>query len=143
MALGGLLASEGKLSESRDAFREAARLAPHPQNAYKSIGQLSNAMNDPDDALKNFDRAQAESPYKGEAELLGTEFLALLDQGRAEAWRRKGDAAKAVDFQERAVRRTPLSQKRWVDLAKLYGAAGRPQEAELAMSRARALSPTK
>jgi tetratricopeptide (TPR) repeat protein len=143
MALGGLLASEGKLSESREAFREAARLSPHPQNAYKSIGQLSNAMNEPDDALKNFDRAQAESPYKGEAELLGTEFLALLDQGRAEAWRRKGDPAKAVDFQERAVRRTPTSQKRWVDLAKLYGAAGRPQEAELAMTRARALSPAK
>jgi tetratricopeptide (TPR) repeat protein len=143
MALGGLLASEGKLSESREAFSEAAKLAPHPQNAYKSIGQLSNAMNDPDDALKNFDRAQMESPYKGEAELLGTEFLALLDQGRAEAWRRKGDPAKAVDFQERAVRRTPASQKRWVDLAKLYSAAGRAQEAEVAMSRARSLSPAK
>jgi Flp pilus assembly protein TadD len=75
--------------------------------------------------------------------LLATEFLALLDQGRAEAWRRKGDPAKAVDFQERAVRRTPMSQKRWVDLAKLYGAAGRPQEAEQAMIRARALSPAK
>jgi tetratricopeptide (TPR) repeat protein len=143
MALGGMLASEGRLSEAREAFREAARLSPHPQNAYKSIGQLSNAMNDPDEALKSFDRAEVESPYKGGAELLGTEFLALLDQGRAEAWRLKGDPAKATDFQERAVRRTPTSQKRWVDLAKLYGAAGRPKEAEEAMNRARALSPAK
>jgi tetratricopeptide (TPR) repeat protein len=143
MALGGLLASKGKLLEAREAFREAAKLSPHPHSAYKSIGQLSNAMNEPDEALKNFDRAQAESPYKADAELLATEFLALLDQGRAEAWRRKGDPAKAVDFQERAVRRTPMSQKRWVDLAKLYGAAGRPQEEEQAMVRARALSPAK
>jgi tetratricopeptide (TPR) repeat protein len=143
MALGGLRASEGKLSEAREAFREATKISPHPHSANKSIGQLSNAMNEPDEALKNFDRAQAESPYKGDAELLATEFLAVLDQGRAEAWRRKGDPAKAIDFQERAVRRTPMSQKRWVDLAKLYGAAGRPQEAEQAMIRARALSPAK
>jgi tetratricopeptide (TPR) repeat protein len=143
MALGGLRASEGKLSEAREAFREATKISPHPHSANKSIGQLSNAMNEPDEALKNFDRAQAESPYKGDAELLATEFLAVLDQGRAEAWRRKGDPAKAIDFQERAVRRTPMSQKRWVDLAKLYGAAGRPQEEEQAMIRARALSPAK
>jgi tetratricopeptide (TPR) repeat protein len=143
LALGGLLASEGKLSESREAFRQAAKLSPHPYGAYKSVGQLSNAMSQPDEALKSFDRAEAESPYKGEAEALGTEFLALLDQGRAEAWRQKGDAAKAVDFQYRAVQRTPLSQKRWADLAKLLDASGRTQEAEQAMTRARALSPAK
>jgi len=140
MALGGLLASNGRLTESRDAMRNAARLSPHPQNALKAMGQLSNALNDPDEALKDFDRAQTESPYKGEAEVLGTEFIAQLDQGRAEAWRQKYDLSKAINFQQRAALRTPTSQKRWVDLAKLCAAAGRQQEAEQAMERARKLA---
>ena len=142
-ALGNLLAAEGKLSESREAFRSAERLSPHPQNAFKAIGQLSNALNDPDEALRSFDRAEAESPFKGEAEVLATEFYAQLDQGRAEAWRCKGDLTKAIEFQKRAAERTPASQKRWVDLANLYTAAGRQQEAAEAMERARQLSPAK
>jgi tetratricopeptide (TPR) repeat protein len=143
MALGTLLAAEGKLTESRDAMQNAAKLSPHPQNAYKALGQLSNAVNDPDSALKFFDRAQKESPYKGQAEILGTEFYAQLDQGRADSWRRKGDSSKAVEFMELAVRRTPMSQKRWVDLARLYEAAGRQQQATEAMQHAQQLAPAK
>jgi tetratricopeptide (TPR) repeat protein len=140
-ALGSLLAAEGRLSDSREAMRHAAQLSPHPQNAYKALGQLSNALNDPDAALKYFDRAQLESPYKGQAEILGTEFYAQLDQGRADAWRRKGDSSKAIEFQELAVRRTPGSQKRWVDLSRLYEAAGRKQQADDAMQHAEQLAP--
>jgi len=143
MALGGLLASEGRLSDSREAFRKAEKLSPHPQSAYKAIAQLSNVLNDPDEALRNFDRAEAESPFKGDAAVMAVEFYAQLDQGRADAWRRKGDSAKAIEFQRRAVERTPKSQKRWVDLAKLYFAAGREQEANQAMERARQLSRAK
>jgi len=143
MALGTLLASEGRLSDSRDAMRKAAQLSPRPYNAFKSIGQLSNALQEPDDALKNFDRAQAESPYLGEAEVIGAEFLAQLDQGRAEAWRQKHALPKAIEYQQRAAQRTPTSQKRWVDLARLLEAAGRQQEASVAMDRARQLSSTK
>lgn len=142
-ALGSLLAAEGRLSDSRVAMQHAAELSPHPQNAYKALGQLSNALNDPDAALKYFDRAQAEAPYKGQAEILGTEFYAQLDQGRADAWRRKGDSSKAIEFQELAVRRTPGSQKRWVDLARLYEAAGRQQQAADAMQHAEQLAPQK
>ena len=140
MALGNALAVEGKLRDSREAMRRAADLAPHPANALKSIGQLSLALHEPDEALKAFDRAESQSPYRGGAEALGTEFFALLDQGRAEAWRQKNDLGKAIEFQLRAVSRTPMAQKRWVDLAKLYEAAGRTSDAEQARARAGALS---
>ena len=140
MALGNLLASQGKLRDSREAMRQAAGLAPHPESAFKSMGQLSLALQDPDEALEEFDRAESASPYRGGAEVLGTEFFAQLDQGRAEAWRQKNDLAKAIEFQLRAVSRTPEAQKRWVDLAKLYDAAGRTSDADRARARAAALS---
>jgi tetratricopeptide (TPR) repeat protein len=142
-ALGNVLASEGRLRESRAAFQKAAALAPHPQNAFKALGQLSLALHEPDEALKDFDRAESESPYRGGAEVLATEFLAQLDQGRAEAWRQKNDLARAIEFQQRATSRTPMAQKRWVDLANLYEAAGRHQDAEQARARALALGPVR
>jgi tetratricopeptide (TPR) repeat protein len=140
-SLGGVLASEGRLQESREAMKNAAKYSAHPENAFKAMGQLSVALKEPDEALRDFDRAESTSPYRGEAEALGTEFLALLDQGRAAAWREKNDLAKTIEFQQRAVQRTPNAQKRWVDLARLYEAAGRPAEAAQAMEHARGIGP--
>ena len=139
-ALCQVLAAEARLKESRDAFRNAAALAVRPQNSYKAVGQLSLALNEPDEALRNFDRAQRASPFHGDAEILGTEFYAQLDQGRAEAMRQKNDLGKAIEFQLRAIARTPQAQKRWVDLARLYDAAGRKPEAAQALERASALA---
>lgn len=139
-AFANFLIGASRMTEARDAMKASSQLSPNPQNALRSEGFLSLVLQDPRAALASFDAAERSNPYHGETEMLGLEFNAQLAQGRAEAWRQLGDLNKAITHQEAAVRATPGAQKRWVDLARLYQAAGRSAEAQRAMQQAQQLS---
>jgi len=60
----------------------------------------------------------------------------MIATGRAKAWYQLGDTARAVSFQEDAVKLAPNDAKLWLGLADLYEAEGRTTLAEQAKRRA-------
>src|SRR5258708_3756598 len=93
-------------------------------------------MNQPQAALEAFDKADASSPFREGGESLGATFNSLIATGRAKAWYQLGDVAKAVSFQEEAVKLAPDDARLWLGLADLYQAQGRTAEAGQARLRA-------
>jgi Flp pilus assembly protein TadD len=62
--------------------------------------------------------------------------LADLAHGRSSAWNALGDLARAVSYQEEAVRDAPQVTSLWLQLANLYDRQGRLAEAQRARARA-------
>jgi tetratricopeptide (TPR) repeat protein len=137
-ALGRMYIAERNYTEAARCLEEAARISQQPYDRYVTLGQLYTALNRPDEALAAYARAEATSPYRGESEALGAEFRARIAEGRARAWRARGDAGAAIVFQEQAVTHTPQSAARWTLLAELYEVAGRSEKALDARQRAKA-----
>ncbi len=71
-----------------------------------------------------------------EAAAPGAEFRAQVAVGRARAWRALGGLDRAAGFQEAALRDTPRDAARWMELADLYQALGRADNAQQARRRA-------
>jgi Tfp pilus assembly protein PilF len=100
------------------------------------LGQSYLQMHQPEQALVAFDKAEASSPFRDEGESLGANFNSMIATGRAKAWYQLGDTARAVSFQEEAVKLAPNDAKLWLGLADLYEAEGRTTLAEQARRRA-------
>ncbi|MGO4884311.1 MAG: tetratricopeptide repeat protein [Bryobacteraceae bacterium] len=66
-------------------------------------------------------------------------FLANVARGRARSWYRLGNLERAISYEEEAVRYLPGSTDLWRQLATLYAAAGRSEDANRALARANAL----
>ena len=60
-------------------------------------------------------------------------------QGRAASWRGLGDVAKAISYEEEAVKLDPDATDAWSHLAKLYQQGGRSADAQQAEARAKGL----
>ncbi len=140
-ALGQAQAVQGRYREAVDSIQRAARYSSSPHEVYRVLGRVCLAMNQPQDALRAFDRALRLSPYRGEAAARGADFQAGVAAGRARAWHSLGDLARAVSFQEQAVEYSPRDPARWRELAELYQAQGRSESAQQARSRAESLKP--
>ena len=129
-SLGRLYGNEGRNAEALQALERAAGLSLQPFNIYMTMGKLQLVMNQPEQALVSFAKAEETSPYRNGGESLAPEVYAELAEARSEAHRRLNHWSEAIAFQQEAIRRTPLVARRWDRLARLYEASGQTKLAD-------------
>jgi Tfp pilus assembly protein PilF len=134
--LGLFYMTQKRYAEAAEVFRRSAESSARPHDMWMLLGQAELQMNQPQAALEAFDKAEASSPFREGGESLGAGFNSLIATGRAKAWYQLGDLAKAVSFQEEAVRLAPAEAKLWLGLGDLYEAQGRSTKAAEARSQA-------
>ncbi len=134
--LGLFYMTEKRYADAAEVFRRSAESSARPHDLWMLLGQAELQMNQPQQALEAFDKAEAASPFREGGESLGSRFNSLIATGRAKAWYQLGDLARAVSFQEKAVKLAPNDAKLWLGLADLYNAQGRNAQAEQARSHA-------
>jgi tetratricopeptide (TPR) repeat protein len=130
--LGLFYMAEKRYADATEVFQRSAESSSRPHNSWMLLGQAYLQMNQPDQALVALDKAEASSPFRDDGESLGASFNSLLATGRAKAWYQLGDVARAVSFQEDAVKLAPNDAKLWLGLADLYDKQGRTAQAEQA-----------
>jgi tetratricopeptide (TPR) repeat protein len=138
-ALARLYAGEHRYAEALHCMREAEPLSLVPYERLRGIGVLHVYLNQPQEALAAFERAEKESPYRGDSSDLGKQFNAQVAEGRARAYRQLGDLDRAVTEQELAVRLSPDNAGWWTELAELYLAQGQTEKAAEAREKAEAI----
>lgn len=127
--LGLFYVTQKRYADAAQVFRRSAEASARPHDMWMMLGQAELQMNQPRQALEAFDKAEAASPFRGEAQSLGASFNSLIATGRAKAWYQLGDLDKAVSYQEQAVQFAPNDAKLWLGLADLYEAQGRTTKA--------------
>lgn len=137
--LGRFYAMTGRLPEAATAFDHAAKLSVTPFIPYLALGQIDVALDRPQQALKEFDAAEASSPYRQGTQALASELYGQMAAGRAQANRLLGRYPEAIQFQREAVRLDP-NARHWNQLADLLAAAGQMEESGQARQRARDLA---
>jgi Flp pilus assembly protein TadD len=128
--LGLFFLTQKRSADAVEVFKRSAETSSRPHDLWMLLGQAYLQMNQPEQALVALDRAVASSPFRDEGESLGANFNSLIATGRAKAWYQLGDVARAVSFQEEAVKLAPNDAKLWLGLADLYEAQGRTAQAE-------------
>jgi tetratricopeptide (TPR) repeat protein len=126
-SLSGLYGRQGRNADALQALEQAAKLSTQPYNIYLTMGKLQMVLNQPEESLRSFAKAEKSSPYRNGAESLAPEVYAMLAESRSEAYRRLANWNEAIAFQQEATRRTPLVMRRWDRLARLYEATGQMQ----------------
>jgi Flp pilus assembly protein TadD len=134
--LGLFYMAENRYADAAEVFRRSAESSLRPHNSWMLLGQAYLQTKQPEQALVALDKAEASSPFRDEGESLGANFNSLLATGRAKAWYQLGDVARAVSFQEEAVKLAPNDAKLWLGLADLYDKQGRTAQAGEARRRA-------
>jgi len=119
-----LYGKQGRTADALHALEHAAELSMQPYNIYVTMGKLQMVLNNPEQSLVSFAKAERNSPYRNGAESLAPEVYAELDEYRSEAHRRLSHWNEAIRFQQEAIQRTPLVVRRWDRLARLYEATG-------------------
>jgi tetratricopeptide (TPR) repeat protein len=137
--LGLLYMTQQRYADAADLFRHSAQASSRAHDMWMMLGQAQLFLGKPQEALDDFDKAEAASPFGPQGEELGARFESLIATGRAKAWYQLGDLAKSVAFQEQAVKAAPDDAKLWLGLADLYDAEGRAAEAQQARRRAQQL----
>jgi Flp pilus assembly protein TadD len=134
--LGLFYMTEKRSADAAEVFQRSAESSSRPHDMWMMLGQSYLQMGQAQAALEAFDKAEASSPFREGGERLGAGFSSLIATGRAKAWYQLGDIAKAVSFQEEAVKLAPNDSKLWLGLADLYDAQGRTSQAVEARSHA-------
>jgi tetratricopeptide (TPR) repeat protein len=134
--LGLFYMTQKRYADAVKVFQRSAESASRPHDMWMLLGQAYLQLNQPQPALAAFDKAEGSSPFRDEGESLGAGFNSLVATGRAKAWYQLGDLARAVSFQEDAVKLAPDDAKLWLGLADLYDAQGRTAKAAQARLRA-------
>ncbi len=129
-SLGRLYGNEGRNADALQALGRAAGLSLQPFTIYMTMGKLQLVMNQTEQALASFAKAEETSPYRNGGEPLAPEVYAELAEARSEAHRRLNHWSEAIAFQQEAVQRTPLVARRWDRLARLYEASGQTKLAD-------------
>ncbi len=138
-ALARLYVAKHQYADALRCLKEAAPLSQVPFDRLRAQGVVYVYMNQPQEALAAFQRAEAKSPYRGDSSDLGKQFNAQLAEGRARAYRELNDLDHAVSQQELAVRLSPERAAWWTTLADLYQAQGKTEKALQARERAESL----
>jgi tetratricopeptide (TPR) repeat protein len=133
--------TEAHYPEAANIFRQTAESSARPHEMWMMLGQADLGMHQSQPALEAFEKAEQSSPFSDASESLGTSFRSLIATGRAKAWYQLGDVARAVSYQEEAVRLAPNDPRLWSGLADLYSVQGRTTKAAEARSHASAASP--
>jgi tetratricopeptide (TPR) repeat protein len=134
--LGLFYMTQKRYAEAAEVFRQSAQSSSRPHDMWMMLGQAYLQMRQPSQALEAFDKAVESSPFREAGESLVAGFNSLVATGRAKAWYQLGDVARAVSFQEEAVKLAPNDPKLWMGLADLYQVQGRITKAEEARSHA-------
>jgi tetratricopeptide (TPR) repeat protein len=127
--LGLFYLTQKRYADAVEVFRQSAEHSSRPHDMWMLLGQAYLQINQPEQALVAFDKAVASSPFRDAGESLGAGFNSLIATGRARAWYQLGDVARAVSFQEDAVKLAPKDAKLWLGLADLYDAQGHKEQA--------------
>jgi tetratricopeptide (TPR) repeat protein len=138
-ALARLYSSEHRYPEAVRCVKEAAPLSLVPNERLRSLGLLYLYMNQPQDALAAFDRAERASPYRGDSSDLGKGFDAKIAEGRARAFKQMNAMDQAVAQQKIATSLTPDDPASWSTLADLYAAQGEAADSSQARQRAQSI----
>ena len=138
-ALARLYSAEHRYAEAVRCVKEAVPLSQVPYDRLRSLGVLYVYMNQPQDALAAFERAERKSPYREDSPNLGKQFHAQLADGRARAYRELNDLDHAVAQQELAVKLNPGNAAWWTTLADLYQAQGQAEKSSRAREKAQSL----
>ncbi|HET7150618.1 MAG TPA: tetratricopeptide repeat protein, partial [Candidatus Acidoferrum sp.] len=138
-ALARLYLAEHRYPDALRCVKETLPYSQVPYERWRAIGVLYVYMNQPEDALRAFERAEKKSPYRGDSSGLGNEFNAQLAEGRARAYREMSNLNDAVSQQELAVRLSPEHPAWWAEVADLYQAQGQNAKAIEAKEKANAL----
>jgi tetratricopeptide (TPR) repeat protein len=137
--LARLYAGEHRYAEALRCMREAEPLSQVPYERLRGQGILYVYLNQPQEALAAFERAEQNSPYRGDSSDLGGQFNAQVAEGRARASWQLNDVDRAVAEQELAVRLGPDNAAWWTELAELYRAQGQTEKAAQASEKAEAI----
>jgi tetratricopeptide (TPR) repeat protein len=138
-ALARLYAGQQRYPEALQYVKQATELSLIPYDRLRSSGVIYVRMNQPQNALDAFDRAEKESPYRGKSSDVANEFNAKLAEGRANAYKEMNQMDRAISEQKLATSLTPESSSRWATLAELYGAQGQTAASLEARQKAQAL----
>jgi tetratricopeptide (TPR) repeat protein len=139
LALARFYAAQKRYPEAEDALNRSAALSYEPHQRWRQMGQLHNAMQKPQVALNDFDRADELARSRGIASALAPQFFAQIANGRARSYRALNNLAEALHWQGKATELSPQTATYWSELAELYGAANQPEKANAARSRAASL----
>jgi tetratricopeptide (TPR) repeat protein len=134
--LGLFYMTQKRYADAAEIFRQSAQTSSRPHEMWMMLGQAELQMRQPDPALAAFDKAEQSSPFRDAGASLGVGFYSLVATGRAKSWYQLGNVAKAVEFQEEAVKFAPDDAKLWLGLADLYDAQGRTTKAAEARTHA-------
>ena len=137
--LGRLYASQGRFSDARLLVLTAIQLSIYPANEYMLLGVIDLALQQPQSALADFDKAEETSGERRGVQL-DRNFLAQIAEGRAGAYSELGEWQRAIEFQQAAIQWAPEDASAWMKLAAIYEKAGHNQLAEQAREQARSLS---
>ena len=138
-ALARLYVAKHQYAEALRCVKKATPLSQVLFERLRAQGVVYVSMNQPQEALAAFQRAEAKSPYRGDSSDLGKQFNAQLAEGRARAYRELNDLDRAVSQQELAVRLSPEKAAWWTTLADLYQAQGQTEKALQAREKAQAI----
>jgi tetratricopeptide (TPR) repeat protein len=138
-ALARLYNAEHRFADAVRCVKEAATYSQVAYDRFRSLGQIYISMNQFQDALAAFDRADRASPFHHDDSNLARRFNARLAAGRSRAYRGSNDLPQAVAQQELAVRFTPEDSSAWLTIAELYQAQGNSAAAASAKEKAAVL----
>jgi tetratricopeptide (TPR) repeat protein len=139
-ALAALYNSEKRYAEAAECVKKAIELSLVPHERLRSLGLLDISMGRPKDALAEFDRADAKSPFRGDVSSEeGRSFNARLAASRAKALRAMNDLTGAMAQQERATQLTPENAAVWDVLAEIAQAQGDVARGQAARAHAESL----
>ncbi|MGA8874920.1 MAG: tetratricopeptide repeat protein [Candidatus Korobacteraceae bacterium] len=124
-----------RMLAAADAMEHEAQFAPRPYLTLNDLGYLYLSLNEPEQALKAFDRAERKTPSALKAADKGF-FEFKVAQGQSAAWDALGNLDKATAYQEKAANLQPNVPQPWRRLAQLYEKTGRGADAARAREHA-------
>ncbi|HEY6266518.1 MAG TPA: tetratricopeptide repeat protein [Candidatus Acidoferrum sp.] len=140
-ALARLYNTQHRYPEALHCINEAVAYSQVPYDRFRSMGHVYLSMNQPQDALAAYDRAERASPFRNDTTNLGKNFNARLAEDRASAYRALKDLPHAIEQQELAVRLTPEDAVAWRAMAQLYELQGNSTQAAAAREHVDELQP--
>lgn len=135
--LGMLCAKHHRYPEAAQAMTKSAEISYTPADRYRIVGQIDNAMQQPEKALAAFDRAEQVGSHSSSVDR--AIFAGQLATDRARSWQLLGDLNRAIEQQRIAVDHLPQDINRWATLADLYRAQGDSAMATAAQAKADSL----
>jgi hypothetical protein len=128
--LAKLYEAERRVEDAIYAWENVAKWASDPSFAVLSIGYDYLDENQPQEALKAFDRVDASLAVQAKSGAkIDQPLYANVAHGRAAAYEAIGDLKSAIRFEEQTVKLTPDRANDWMALSNLYSRVGRDADA--------------